>query len=162
MNTLFERYLCEYNDKNIFYVADYYGTPGARQLAHMVKQGEEGAINHMAEQMAELVHPNSLLIPMPSSNGTPTYTLALAERISEITNNPVMDVLRGSSHEKMYDLKYKDTSLSSEDFGMYLTSPLPSGTPVIIDNIMDTGDTVDAALSVIPDAMILVHSIVSH
>ena len=160
MNTLFERYLCEDVRDDVLYVADYYSTPGARQLAHMVKLGDAGAIKHMATQMAALIDFDAYLIPIPSRTGVPTTTKTLANIISDITGYPVVDILRSNAHESLYTLKYQDKGLSVEDFGMHLISELPThGTPVLIDNMMDTGATIDAALSVVPSAIALVHSL---
>lgn len=140
---------------DVFNVHDY---QDASELAHLVKQGDTDAIMQMAQEMATKVPNNAVLIPMPSSSGRATVTLQLANEIAVITGSIVADVLVGNARESLYSLKKQNKSLSNDDMGIKLMGEVPNGVPVIVDNVYATGTTANAALEVIPDAHILVHS----
>lgn len=143
----------------ILSVADYYRTPGAKDLAHRVKNGDPDAIKQMAAEMAVKVPGNAVLIPIPSSTGQATATKALAEEISRIMGAPVADVLSGRTRPKLYDLKEHGKILRPEEFGYKLKADLPPGVPVLVDNVLATGTTANAAEMAIPGAKVLVHSV---
>ncbi len=150
----------------ILSVADYYATRTARKLAHEVKEDNAEAISEMAADMIEilagLIPMNSVLVPVPSSKGFASNTLALAHKISEVTNIPVRDVVRGYHREPWYVLKQKGltaTVVSEQYFGFHLKESIGSDIPVIIDSVYDTGRTTDTLLRLLNrPAIIVTHS----
>jgi hypothetical protein len=139
-------------------IADYYRTPGARELAHGVKAGNERAIMQMAQEMAALLGPSDVLVPIPSRTGRATVTLAMAKEIARRSGAVVADVLRGAERTaSLYDLKRRGVDVSTVDFGYRVEGESPNN-PVLIDTVLDTGATVRAAHRLMPNARVVVHS----
>jgi predicted amidophosphoribosyltransferase len=146
----------------ILSVASYYHTPGARQLAHAVKSGDETAIVRAAEEMALLVPPGAVLVPVPGRTGKATVARRLAEVIAARTGAPVADVLQGAERESLYDLKRRGVTPSPTSLGIRRVGELPPGTPVLVDNVVATGTTAAAAATALaapPGGKVLVHSV---
>jgi predicted amidophosphoribosyltransferase len=146
----------------ILSVASYYHTPGARQLAHAIKRGDEAAITSAAEAMALLVPPGAVLVPIPGRTGKATVARRLAEVIAERTGAVVADVLEGAERESLYDLKRRGVTPTLKSLGMRRIGELPPGTPVLVDNVVATGTTAAAAaaaLAVRTGGKVLVHSV---
>ncbi|MCJ8274836.1 MAG: hypothetical protein MJK04_36220 [Psychrosphaera sp.] len=135
----------------IISVADYYGTKGARELVHRVKNNDVEAIAIMARAMAvvaiERLPAGSVLIPVPSHSGHATNTLQLAEQISLLTAFPVRDIVKGQEREPWYTLKHQGVmAVTAEYFGFYLVGNTSFHTLVLIDSVFDTGRTTNAIL----------------
>ncbi|NQZ06720.1 MAG: hypothetical protein HRT35_06110 [Algicola sp.] len=133
----------------IISVADYYGTKGARELVHRVKNNDVEAIAIMARVMAEIalerLPADSVLIPVPSHTGHATNTLQLAAQIALLTGFPVLDIVRGRMRNSWYTLKQNGVTASritDAFFGFYLVDVIKHKTPVIVDNVFDTGQTI--------------------
>lgn len=139
-------------------VADYYRTPHARALAYEVKAGSTQAILQMAGEMAAMVGPGDVLIPIPSRTGRATVTLDIADEISRLSGAVVADVLRGCAREEsLYDFKKKGGDVATVNFGYRLEGNLPQS-PVLVDTVLDTGATLRAAHRLMPSARVVVHS----
>ncbi len=135
----------------IISVADYYGTKGARELAHRVKNNDVAAIATMARSMTavaiEHLPANSVLIPMPSHTGHATNTLLLAEQISQITGFPVLGIVKGKERQPWYEMKLKGSTaktITNDFFGFHLFGDTGALTPVIVDIVFDSGKTASA------------------
>ena len=139
-------------------VTSYYGTEGARDLAHRARNGDEQAIRTMAADMAENIPPDAVLVPMPSRTGKATVTLQLANAIAEITGNRVADVLEGKPRESQYDAKKRGVPLDQNRLEMTKNGEITEGQPLIIDTVVGTGSTAKAALRAIPEGKVLAHS----
>ncbi|MEE8364209.1 MAG: hypothetical protein V3R76_00345 [Gammaproteobacteria bacterium] len=136
-------------------VADYYTTPGARELNHKFKDGDPKAITKMASQMAGNVKPGQVLVPMPDRTGKAGNTLKLAKEIAKITGNPVKNLLSGNDRESWYETKKKGKT--APDFGFKVKGKVPENT-LIIDNVYDTGETMKQAQKALGGSEYLVHS----
>ncbi len=144
----------------VSFAASYYGTPGARTLAHAAKRGVAAAIRQMAGELAALVPAGAVLVPMPGRTGRATVAWRLARALCAMTGNPVADVLRGPSRPSLYDLKLEGRPITPDLLGLRLEGRLPPGVPVLLDNVFDTGTTALAALRLIPTATVLVYAVV--
>ncbi len=141
-------------------MASYYHTPGARALALGIKAGDGSAIARAGEEMARLVPPHAVLVPIPGHTGTATTARLLAEEIASRVGAPVADVLRGAPRVALYELKRRGVKPSPSTLGLRREGELPPGlAPVLIDNVLATGTTAAAALGVVPGAQVLVHSV---
>ncbi len=134
----------------------YYGTR-MRELAHGIKTGEKNAIAESARILADYVHDNAVLVPMPSHTGKATTMKSLAEAIAKIRPDvEVVDALKSDPHESNYTHKqrlHKPVAVTMHPTG----AKIPEGRPVmVVDNVLASGTTARAALAVIPDADILV------
>lgn len=134
----------------------YYGTR-MRELAHGIKTGEKNAIAESARILADYVHDNAVLVPMPSHTGKATTMKTLAEAIAKIRPDvEVIDALKSDPHESNYTHKqrlHKPVAVTMHPTG----AKIPDGRPVmVLDNVLASGTTARAALAVIPDADILV------
>ena len=122
-----------------------------RELCHRVKTGERSSFQEAAHLMAERIPflLTSVLIPMPSHLGYATDTLRLCDEISILTGVPVINALRGNERESMYYLKRNGIEVPDPSFfGFYLVRDIPAElTPVIVDNVIATGQTMKAAIA---------------
>ena len=147
-------------DGNYFYCGEYYDASGLyRELSHKLKEGDDDAIRIASEQMARLVPPNSILVPVPSHNGVAECTLKLANAIAEITGSDVIDALKGKSRRSLYDMKKNGERIDSDYLGFYLDRKLPEGKNVIfVDNVIATGTTANAALATVDTGSVIAYS----
>lgn len=146
-------------DGRLLPALDYYGTSGVRELHHALKAGDEAAAYRMAVDMAPHVPADAVLIPMPSRTGSGGAGPLLTRYLSELTGRPVADVLRGTSRRSLYDAKRDGVDPRDIDLGLYLTGPVPAGTPVVVDNVVGSGHSARSAIGVLPDAKVLVHAV---
>lgn len=138
--------------------ASYYSTPGARLLAHQLKQGGHWAAKAMAEDMVKLLPENGILIPIPSRSGIASSSLSIANHLACLTGLPVRDVIEGHSRESIYTLKKQRTVVRSDYFGYRLRSYV-AGNIVLIDGVCATGVTARAAASLFSSRpTLVVHS----
>lgn len=155
-NSYVNIYLRE-NLENVFYCADYYRTLGARELCHRFKENDHDAIISIGTKMSNFITSDDSIIPVPSRSGKATNTLKLAEVISEITGAKVYDIIEGKSRPSIYYAKKRGDNLSLIDFGFKLKDNIPKN-PVIIDAVLDTGTTIKAIQSLIPNSKIVVYA----
>lgn len=148
-------------DGNYFYCGDYYDQSGLyREISHEIKQGDDNAIAIASEQMAKLVPPDSILVPIPSHNGNANATLKLANAIASITGSQVVDALKGKSRESLYELKKKGVKVDSDYLGFFLGKELPKGKNIVfVDNVIATGTTANAALKTVDTGSIIAYSL---
>ena len=135
----------------IISVADYYGTKGARELVHRVKNNDVEAIAIMARAMAavaiERLPADCILIPVPSHTGRASNTLDLAKQISALTGFPVFDIINGSHRDTWYSVKQQGVSamdITTEFFDFKLLHEIAPHKAIIIDMVFDTGCTIAA------------------
>ena len=128
-----------------------------RDLCHRVKTGERSSIQEAAHLMAERIPflLTSVLIPMPSHLGYASDTLRLCNEISSLTGLPVIDALLGNKRESLYHLKRNGMVVpDSSFFGYHLVRDIPAYlTPVIVDNVIATGQTMKAAIAAVMKAI---------
>ena len=129
------------------------------RLARAVKQeGNIAAINEAADLMAPFVPAGGVLVPAPSHEGHATDILHLANAIAERTGSPVADVLKGEPRESQRDYKrlHSGKSLSADMLGIRKEGELPEGKlPVVIDNVVNTGNTAEACVKALGKGMVL-------
>ena len=125
-----------------------------RELCHRVKTGELSSIQEAAYLMAERISflSTRILIPMPSHLGYATDTLRLCNEISILTGLPVVNALMGNERESLFYLKRNGEKVPDlAFFGFHLVRDIPAElTPVIVDNVIATGQTMKAALTAVP------------
>ena len=117
-------------------------------LAKRVKSRDAEAVREVAEMMKHLIPENAVLVPVPSHTGEATDMLDVAKVLGELTGSEVADVLKGAPRASQYDTK-KETgaAISSSDLGIRMEGQLPEGKlPIIIDNVVDTGNTAEACV----------------
>jgi hypothetical protein len=131
---------------------DYYGAPGAREIAHGLRKGDAKSIEQAAETMAGGVPEGAVLVPIPGRDGSAGHTRALAEAISRRTGSPVADVLSGKARRSQYDAKKAGGGLSDDELEMFARD-VPDGRILLIDNVTDTGATMRAAQRAIPNGV---------
>lgn len=85
------------------------------------------------------------LVPIPQHTGFADYTLALCRRIAERTHAEVLDILRCRPRESFYWAKKEGRDISSE-IEFFTTGDIPDGkTVILVDNVVATGTTANAA-----------------
>lgn len=143
---------------DLFIPKDYYEMEAVRETCHRAKNGCATSISIMAEYMSKYVKRGDILIPIPGRTGQAEHSALLCEAISKITMATIWDGLRGTPRESHYDTKKKGSILKEEDFGFSLISEPPTGKKILVDNVIDTGETMQAALRLIPTGMPLVYA----
>ena len=132
------------------FIAPNWDTGEYRETAKQLKDADPEAIAKAADQMAEYVPDNAVLIPMPGRMGKVTsdsWANKLAEAISERTGRPVVIALEGAERESRQEAKHAgEEGASQEELGFRKVAELPEGTfPIFIDNVVGKGVTADAA-----------------
>lgn len=150
----------ELRDGNYFYCGEYYDASGLyREISHGLKHGDDNAIEVASKQMAKLVPPNSILVPVPSHNGSAECTLKLANAIARVTGSEVVDALKGKSRRSLYEMKKNGEKINSDYLGFYLDKPIKSGKNVIfVDNVIATGTTANAALATVDTGSVIAYA----
>ena len=150
----------ELRDGNYFYCGEYYDASGLyREIAHGLKRGDDSAIEIASKQMAKMIPPNSILVPVPSHTGNADCTLKLANAIAKITGSDVVDALKGKSRRSLYEMKKNGEKIDSDYLGFYLDRPIESGKNVIfVDNVIATGTTANAALATVDTGSVIAYA----
>lgn len=134
-------------------------------VARRVKRGEDSYITQAAQQMLAAVRSvlpeggRAVLIPIPNRSGHAGYTKTLANRIGKEMNLLVLDALTGDAHRPLFDIKKEGLPPESLDLKFRRVVDIPRGyTPILIDNVLDTGHTAEAAYKAIdhPDTRMAV------
>lgn len=126
-------------------------------MAHGVKRGDENSIHIAARMMTCTVKALGagrfcILVPIPGHEGRANYTRELCEEIGLLTGMRTADVLRGKHHLPLYQAKRNDMKAEGIRIDFRLICPIPKGvTPIIVDNVLDTGHTAWAAIKALGD-----------
>ena len=138
--------------------------PKVRQLAHGLKAGDYASICKAAELMADGIREmaagrNCVLVPIPNHNGRAIYTKTLANEISRRTGIPTWDILSCRPHMPLHYAKKNDLKPEGIYLKLNLYRQVPEQfTPIVIDNVLDTGYTAGAAIKAVghPNTMLAV------
>ena len=145
------------------FMAPEWDAGNARETAKLLKVADPEAIATAADKMSDYVPDNAVLIPMPGHEGKLTadsWSVKLAEAISERTGRPVVIALEGAERESRQKAKGEGrTGASQEELGFRQVEDLPAGTfPIFIDNIVGSGVTADAARQAIGGGITLAYA----
>ena len=138
--------------------------PKVRQLAHGLKDGDYASICKAAEMMADGIREmtagrNCVLVPIPNHHGRAIYTKTLANEISRRTGIPTWDILSCRPHMPLHYAKKNDLKPEGIYLKLNLYRQVPEQfTPIVIDNVLDTGYTAGAAIKAVghPNTMLAV------
>ena len=138
--------------------------PKVRQLAHGLKDGDYASICRAADMMADGIRGmaagrNCVLVPIPNHHGRAVYTKTLANEISRRTGIPTWDILSCRPHMPLHYAKKNDLKPEGIYLKLNLYRQVPDQfTPIVIDNVLDTGYTAGAAIKAVghPDTMLAV------
>ena len=138
--------------------------PKVRQLAHGLKDGDYTSICKAAEMMADGIREmaagrNCVLVPIPNHRGRAVYTKTLANEISRRTGIPTWDILSCRPHMPLHYAKKNDLKPEGIYLKLNLYRQVPEQfTPIVIDNVLDTGYTAGAAIKAVghPNTMLAV------
>gem|GEM_PF-5313572 len=129
-------------------------------IAKRIKTNADNAVVRAAADMSRFVPENAVLVPMPPHGGKVTKdtdTMILADAISVLTGKPVMAALEGDARESRYTAKHSGRKgVQAEDMGFRRVADIPQGKiPVIIDNVVGTGETAKAAVRAMEGGLVL-------
>ena len=138
--------------------------PKVRQLAHGLKDDGYASICKAAEMMADGIMEmaagrNCVLVPIPNHRGRAVYTKTLANEISRRTGIPTWDILSCRPHMPLHYAKKNDLKPEGIYLKLNLYRQVPEQfTPIVIDNVLDTGYTAGAAIKAVghPNTMLAV------
>lgn len=121
-----------------------------KDIARMIKNGTPEVVARAAEDMAQYVPDNAVLIPIPPHEGMvtdDTDTMILARAIGELTGRPVINALGSNERESRYQAKAENRKgVSAEEMGFRQIAEIPEGAmPIFIDNVVGSGETAKAA-----------------
>lgn len=161
--------------KDILYVHDYLTRDDPeyndeykkiRDTSYAIKdKNNMDDIKLAAKEMASLVSPGNVLVPIPNSKGDTSANLVLANEISKLTSSEVEDVL-GIKAPKQSN---RELAISGKDrlhptkLGLVLTDKIKNANDVLfIDNVLTSGSTIRGAINLINGGNGLVYSKVKH
>jgi septum formation inhibitor MinC len=138
--------------------------PKVRQLAHGLKDGDYASICRAAEMMADGIKEMAagrtcVLVPIPNHHGRAVYTKTLANEITRRTGIPTWDILSCRPHMPLHYAKKNDLKPEGIYLKLNLYRQVPEQfTPIVIDNVLDTGYTAGAAIKAVghPNTMLAV------
>lgn len=138
--------------------------PKVRQLAHGLKDGDYASICKAAEMMADGIREmaagrNCVLVPIPNHHGRAVYTKTLANEITRRTGILTWDILSCRPHMPLHYAKKNDLKPEGIYLKLNLYRQVPEQfTPIVIDNVLDTGYTAGAAIKAVghPNTMLAV------
>ena len=138
--------------------------PKVRQLAHGLKDGDYSSICKAADMMADGIREmaagrNCVLVPIQNHHGRAVYTKTLANEISRRTGIPTWDILSCRPHMPLHYAKKNDLKPEGIYLKLNLYRQVPEQfTPIVIDNVLDTGYTAGAAIKAVghPNTMLAV------
>ena len=137
--------------------------PTHRELALRLKTGDPDALAEAARTMVRLldVPARILLVPVPSHTGRPTALLRLATRVAQMRGHATTTVfpyLRCTPHKSRHDLKHAGAEpqilpipsmhFTGEGAVRLLHRLAKTHTPVLLDDVADTGATLLEAAQV--------------
>lgn len=140
---------------------EYYSSDIIRETARDIKSPESIKVNEAARMMASDlkkygISDSAILVPIPSSDGTTSVNMRLAEAIAAITGNSVLDALSSEKRDPLYGIKKSGKDIRDVNLKIKLKEPLPEKIDcVLIDNIVSTGTTFRQSEKLIPGARIL-------
>jgi hypothetical protein len=100
-----------------------------------------------------------VLVPIPNHRGRAVYTKTLANEISRRTGIPTWDILSCRPHMPLHYAKKNDLKPEGIYLKLNLYRQVPEQfTPIVIDNVLDTGYTAGAAIKAVghPNTMLAV------
>lgn len=127
-----------------------------REVARGVRDGCSDAIRQMAWHLTGMIHGQHRIIPMPSHLGYPTNILRVSQEMEVISDGRLVScpVLKSKPHHSHYMMK--KWGMTPPEAQMFLDDGFtPSVDDIVIDNVIDTGATANAALKVLPMANVL-------
>ena len=138
--------------------------PKVRQLAHGLKDGDYASICKAADMMADGIREmaagrNCVLVPIPNHRGRAVYTKTLANEITRRTGILTWDILSCRPHMPLHYAKKNDLKPEGIYLKLNLYRQVPEQfTPIVIDNVLDTGYTAGAAIKAVghPNTMLAV------
>ena len=138
--------------------------PKVRQLAHGLKDGDYASICRAADMMADGIRGmaagcDCVLVPIPNHHGTGVYPQTLANEMSRRTGTPTWDILSCRPHMPLHYAKKNDLKPEGIYLKLNLYRQVPEQfTPIVIDNVLDTGYTAGAAIKAVghPHTMLAV------
>lgn len=145
---------------------DYFGNNPSRGLIHRVKEQDNSAIYTMAKGMAPCIHGDCVLVPVPNRDGIARSNLLLVQVLVAFSHDRVKqdvalyDLLTGNARQSLYEVKKEGRQVDESFFGFRLKGPVPENRKVyLVDTVLATGTTANAALKLIPHADILVYAV---
>lgn len=127
-----------------------------RHICRGIREGDGPCIRQAAHFYAAMLPEKAMVIPMPGHDGVARQMLAVAIEIAKLRKDIIVaDIMASNKHASHYDVK-KDgcvplpVKMSTTKF-IIGESDRPR---VIIDNVVVTGVTAQAALEALPSAMV--------
>ncbi len=145
------------------YIAPHgYGGSHA-EIAKKLKTNEGNAVVRAVADMQKFVPGNAVLVPMPPHEGKvsdDTDTMILADALSVITGAPVSVALEGAPRESRYAQKMSGKKgLKADEMGFKKIADIPEGKiPIIIDNVVGSGETAKAAVNALGGGITLAYA----
>lgn len=117
-----------------------------RRVARGVKYSDQLAIEKAAADIAAILPPGAVIIPIPNADGTTTKSLELAQAVARRTGAQIKDILYGESRDSQYERKKGGKPLLADEMRMFASEELTMAhNTFLIDNVAGTGETIRAA-----------------
>lgn len=130
-----------------------------REVAYSIKNADSPYMKEAAKDMAKLVQPNSILVPLPTSKGDTSANKKLANEIAALSGSKVVDILSVTPRESnLVRAKTNQTRLGARQMGMFFTSPPSTNKIYFIDNVLASGATIQAARNTLGAGVGLVYA----
>lgn len=126
------------------------------RLAHEVKKNDMTSISKIADLLATKVNAvEPIFVPMPNHNGYAEYTLKISQILADKCNGKCCDILSGDARETLHGMKKKGINPKTINMnfriknGAMFDDSMFDRIIYVVDNVLDTGTTYEAAKQVI-------------
>ena len=121
-----------------------------RAVAYDLKVADPAAVRVAAAAMAPtalaLAALSPVLVPVPDSRGSTAANLALAEAVGRLAGLRVVDALARAPSESQYERRKAGlAALTADAMDVRWVGPRPTGLVVLVDNVVASGATAEAA-----------------
>lgn len=139
------------NRNRMIWVARHEGV--LREISRGVSYGDPECVEQAARILSAFIPSGSTIVPMPSHIGYATTMLTLCRAVkAKCSRVRICDALRCTPHESSHIVKLRHGVAPHTE--MRKVKPVAEK-PIIIDNVIASGATANAALNAIPDATVL-------
>ena len=126
-----------------------------RHICRGIRNGDEACMKQSAQFYAAMIPRNAIVVPMPGHEGMAKQMLFIAYEIGKLRDDiMIRDVLKSQPHTSNHDQKMCGRVPLPIRMECNCDNPFANKPIVVIDNVVVSGVTAQAALDALPSAIV--------